>query len=68
LYGSGNPHVDLPRSLKLYEQGLLKIDHMISKVYPLEEINQAFDDMVTGKNVRSVIQFRSHMQTRCPWP
>ena len=31
---------------------------MITKTYPLENLQQAFDDMLTGKNAKGVIVFK----------
>lgn len=57
VLGGANAFVDIPRNLRMYQQGKLRLDEMITKVYPLEDINQAFDDMVRGKNIRGVIRF-----------
>lgn len=54
-YGSMNIRVDLPNLLSLYKTGRLKIEEMISNRYSLEEINQGFDDLKSGKNIRGVV-------------
>jgi S-(hydroxymethyl)glutathione dehydrogenase / alcohol dehydrogenase len=40
-----------------YMNGDLEIDSYITKRYPIEDINTAFDDMHSGKNVRGVVLF-----------
>jgi S-(hydroxymethyl)glutathione dehydrogenase/alcohol dehydrogenase len=57
LYGSENPRTAVPRLLELYRRGELKLDEMITKTYALEEINQGYQDMRDGKNIRGVIVF-----------
>ncbi len=46
--GETVPEVDIPRYNRLFRQNQLKLDELISKVYKLEEINQAIDDMRNG--------------------
>jgi S-(hydroxymethyl)glutathione dehydrogenase/alcohol dehydrogenase len=37
--------------------GRIKLDEMVSATLPLEQINQAFDDMHHGEVIRSVILY-----------
>jgi S-(hydroxymethyl)glutathione dehydrogenase/alcohol dehydrogenase len=37
--------------------GRIKLDEMVSRTLPLEEINSAFDLMHRGEVIRSVIRF-----------
>jgi len=57
LYGGCNTLTDIPKLLQLYRDGLVNLDDMITKEYRLEQINEAFDDMLAGKNIRGVIRF-----------
>jgi S-(hydroxymethyl)glutathione dehydrogenase/alcohol dehydrogenase len=57
LFGGGNPRVDIPTILTLYREGTLLLDELITKTYPIEEINQGYEDMRDGKNVRGVLVF-----------
>jgi S-(hydroxymethyl)glutathione dehydrogenase/alcohol dehydrogenase len=57
LFGSGNPRFDIPNLLSLYEAGQLMLDELVTSTYGLEDINQGFDDMREGKNLRGVIVF-----------
>ncbi|MDV3357380.1 alcohol dehydrogenase, partial [Dietzia sp. IN118] len=38
-----------------YRAGNLKLDELVTKTYRLEEINQGYQDMRDGKNIRGVI-------------
>ena len=41
--------------LGLYRTGDLKLDELITRRYRLEEINQGYQDMLEGRNIRGVI-------------
>ena len=55
--GSARPHIDIPRLLALYRAGRLKLDELITRTYPIEEINTAFDVLAKGEVARSVISY-----------
>ncbi|BAH51055.1 NDMA-dependent alcohol dehydrogenase [Rhodococcus opacus] len=55
MFGSGNPHYDIVRLLRLYDKGDLKLDELATKNYRLEDINQGFRDLKDGKLIRGVI-------------
>lgn len=55
LYGSSRPVQDIPRLLDLFAAGRLPVDKLISRTYPLTDINTAFDDMATGALRRGVV-------------
>lgn len=57
LYGSCRPRVDMPMILDLYAEGRLPLDRLVTKTYRLEEINDAFADMVAGKLARGVVVY-----------
>ncbi len=48
---------DVPWMVDLYQQGRLKLDEMISRRWPLEEINAAIADTKSGAARRNVIVF-----------
>jgi S-(hydroxymethyl)glutathione dehydrogenase/alcohol dehydrogenase len=55
LFGSGNPRADIPKLLGLYREGQLDLDGLVTKTYPLEGINEGYQDMRDGKNIRGVL-------------
>lgn len=57
LYGNSSPRREVPRLLTLYAEGLLKLDELITARYTLEQINEGYQDMLDGKNIRGVIDF-----------
>ncbi len=57
LFGEANPRFDIPNLLRLYRDGQLKLDELITREYGIEDVAQAFADMHAGKNVRGVIVF-----------
>jgi S-(hydroxymethyl)glutathione dehydrogenase/alcohol dehydrogenase len=56
FYGSCSPQLDMPEVLDLYMDGLLPLDRLVSRAYPLEEINDAFAAMNAGEVARAVIR------------
>jgi S-(hydroxymethyl)glutathione dehydrogenase/alcohol dehydrogenase len=57
LMGSNRFPVDMPRLVDFYMAGKLKLDDMISRRLPIEDVNSAFDEMKRGEVARSVIVF-----------
>ena len=57
FYGSTRQRVDLPRMFELYQSGHLKLDELITQTYPIDDAQEAFDDLVAGKNARGVLVF-----------
>lgn len=57
VYGSCKPKEYLPQLVGLYKSGALKLDEMITRRIPLEEINEAFAAMGRGEGARTVIVF-----------
>ena len=57
LYGKCRPQIDFPKLVALYDKGDLLLDEMITRTYPIEDLQQAFDDMLAGKNAKGVIIF-----------
>ncbi len=56
IFGNANPRRDIPRLLRLYDEGKLKLDELVTTEYDLEDINQGYQDMRDGKNIRGVIK------------
>jgi Zn-dependent alcohol dehydrogenase len=57
LYGRCVPERDFPKLLRHYQRNELQLDEMVTGVYRLEELPEAFDDMLAGKNPKNVITF-----------
>ena len=55
IFGSANMRSDIPKLLKLYRDGQLDLDGMITGTYKLGDINQGYQDMRDGKNIRGVL-------------
>lgn len=53
--GSSKPLVDLPKLIELYRGGKLPVDKLISHRYPLDQIGQAFDELMAGQVARGVL-------------
>jgi len=57
LFGSGNIRRDIPRLMELYTQGQLNLDDLVTRTYSLDQINEGYDAMRNGENIRGVIVF-----------
>jgi S-(hydroxymethyl)glutathione dehydrogenase / alcohol dehydrogenase len=57
IFGGGNPHYDIPRLLAIYQAGKLNLDDMVTRQYKLEQINDGYQDMLEGRNIRGVIRY-----------
>ena len=57
LFGAGNPRADIPNLLALYRSGQLKLDELVTRTYSLDQINDGYQDMRDGTNIRGVIVF-----------
>jgi len=54
-YGSVHPRRDFPLLVDLYQAGRLDLDQLITKQYTLQQINEAYADMLSGDIARGVI-------------
>jgi len=61
LYGMAMPEHDFPKLLELYSQGALKLDELVTRTYVLENLQQAINDMMAGRNAKGVVVFPSHV-------
>lgn len=55
LFGSMNPQWDIVKLLRMYDSGDLKLDELVTKQYTLDQVNEGYQDLRDGKNVRGVI-------------
>lgn len=57
LFGASSPSRDIPWMLRMYQSGQLHLDELVTTTYKLEDINQGYEDMHAGKNIRGVIVY-----------
>jgi S-(hydroxymethyl)glutathione dehydrogenase/alcohol dehydrogenase len=57
VFGSESPRVQIPRLLRLYHEGKLHIDDLITREYSVEEVQKGYDELESGLNVRGVVRF-----------
>jgi S-(hydroxymethyl)glutathione dehydrogenase/alcohol dehydrogenase len=57
LFGDQNPSADMLKMLRLYQEGTLKLDELITTRYKLDDINKGYEDLHAGKNLRGVIVY-----------
>lgn len=57
VFGSTSPRVQVPRLLRLYQSGDLEVDGLVSHEYTVDQVQQGYDDLEAGKNIRGVVKF-----------
>jgi Zn-dependent alcohol dehydrogenase len=57
LFGGSNPMHDIKNILSLYKAGQYKLDELITRTYTLDQINQGYEDLEAGENLRGVIVY-----------
>jgi S-(hydroxymethyl)glutathione dehydrogenase/alcohol dehydrogenase len=57
IYGGADPWVDFPKVLNLYVAGKIKLDELITREYPLDQVNEAFRALEAGEVARSIVKF-----------
>ncbi len=57
MYGSSEVRTFMPKLLRLWRQGKLDLESMVSARIKIDEVNDAFQAMQEGKVIRSVIEF-----------
>ncbi|OXM19403.1 alcohol dehydrogenase [Rhodococcus erythropolis] len=57
IFGGGNARQDVPNLLAMYKAGKLNLDDMVTRTYTLEGVNDGYQDMLDGKNIRGVIRY-----------
>jgi S-(hydroxymethyl)glutathione dehydrogenase/alcohol dehydrogenase len=58
IFGNANPHADIPKLMHLYRSGQLDLAGMVTREYDLKDINQGYQDMRDGKNIRGVLRYK----------
>ncbi len=56
-FGGARGRTDVPKIVTWYMDGKINIDDLITHVMPLDRINDAFDLMVRGESIRSVVAY-----------
>lgn len=57
MYGSADVRTDFSKLLRLWQQGKLDLEGMISRRIALDDVNDAFRAMQAGEVIRSVIDY-----------
>jgi alcohol dehydrogenase (nicotinoprotein) len=55
LFGGANPLHDIPKILGLWRAGDIKLSELVSRRYTLDQINEGYQDLADGKNIRGVL-------------
>ena len=53
--GSASPRVDFQWLIELYRNGRLKLDELVTRQRPLDEVNEAFEDLAAGRVARTIL-------------
>ena len=57
--GSTRLQIDIPRLIAHYQRGNLLLDELVTRTWPLEQINEAVESMERGEALRNVIVFEA---------
>ncbi len=55
IYGSTRPRIDLLRLIDLHRAGRIDLDRLLTKTYPLSQINEAYAALERGEVARSLV-------------
>lgn len=56
-YGAGRPHADIPLFVDLYLAGRLRLDELVTRTYPVADVQRTIEDMHHGELARGVLTF-----------
>jgi S-(hydroxymethyl)glutathione dehydrogenase/alcohol dehydrogenase len=56
-YGTSHPARDFVKFAELHRKGDIDLAKLVSHRYTLDQINEAYADMLSGKSTRGVIVF-----------
>ena len=65
LYGKCCPERDFPILFEHYRQKRLLLDELVSRVYSLDELSDAFAHMLEGRNAKGV---QNSVYCEAKWP
>lgn len=57
IFGGAGPRTQVPLLLDEYRAGHLDLAGLVTRTYRLEDVNQAYDDMLEGRNIRGMIVY-----------
>ena len=57
LYGQCRPQIDFPQIIQHYSRGEWLLDEMVTQTYSLDQLQDALDDLIAGKNAKGVVVF-----------
>lgn len=55
LYGHSNPLVDIPRMIRMAQDGKLNLEGLVTGRYALNDVNTGYADLLAGRNIRGVV-------------
>ncbi len=55
--GGASPQEDAQMYVRLYKAGKLPLERLVTRTYKLEDINQGYQDMHDGKNIRGLVVY-----------
>ncbi|MCB1230292.1 MAG: Zn-dependent alcohol dehydrogenase [Verrucomicrobiae bacterium] len=55
IYGSTRPRIDLLKLIDLHRAGKIDLDRLLTKTYPLSQINEAYAALERGEVARSLV-------------
>jgi Zn-dependent alcohol dehydrogenase len=56
-YGTSVPDREFPLLAGLFLEGRIPLDRLVTRTYRLDQVNEAFEDMIAGRLSRGVIRF-----------
>ncbi|WP_226043110.1 alcohol dehydrogenase catalytic domain-containing protein [Natrinema sp. DC36] len=57
IVGFTQPHVDIPKYVTMYQNGDLDLDAILTDLYEIDELDDAFEALESGEGIRSVVRF-----------
>lgn len=56
VFGSEAPRIQIPLLLRLQNEGKFMIDELVTREYNLDQVQQGYDDLEVGENIRGVVR------------
>ncbi len=57
IFGGASPRTQVPALLNEYRAGKLNLSDLVTQTYRLDQINEAYDDMLEGNNIRGMVVY-----------